>query len=225
MGKPTIPSIVAYVLPFALYLGLTQVPYSDYPWLYAVVVAVVGAVTLGLLRGRQLLRPHRHVAAGIAVGLVGIALWIPLSLAEWEKPLIALLPSALQPGPRTGFDPFTKIASPVGQWAFVAVRLVGLAVLVPVVEELFWRGFLARWLIDADWEKQELGKFTPFSFAVVTLLFALAHPEWLAAAVYGVLLNGLLWWKRDLWHCVVAHGVSNLVLGVYVVAAQAWQLW
>jgi hypothetical protein len=59
----------------------------------------------------------------------------------------------------------------------------------------------------------------------VTLMFTLAHPEWMAAAVYCVLLNLLLSWTRDLWNCVVAHGVSNLVLGVYVLWTDSWELW
>src|SRR5262249_30767252 len=101
----------------------------------------------------------------------------------------------------------------------------GLAVLVPVAEELFWRGFLARWLVNPDWQRQPLGHFTPASFIIVTVLFTLAHPEWLAAAVYCALLNGLLAWKRDLWNCVVAHGVSNLALGVYILTEKDWKLW
>ena len=227
MARFAVPGAVVYVLPFVLYLALSQAvaSYPDhYPWLYAAVVVAVGAGTLALLRGRQALRPHRDVWAGVLVGLVGIALWIPLSLANWEQHLAQHLPSWVRPA-RPGYDPFANIAPPAGQWAFIAVRLIGLAVLVPVVEELFWRGFLNRWLIDPDWERVPVGKFTPLSFAVVTLGFTLAHPEWLAAAVYAVLLNGLLYWKRDLWNCVVAHGVSNLVLGVYVLATGKWALW
>lgn len=63
------------------------------------------------------------------------------------------------------------------------------------------------------------------SALIVTLLFALAHPEWLAAAVYCTLLNGLLYWKGDLWNCVVAHGVSNLVLAIYILFTGSWELW
>jgi CAAX prenyl protease-like protein len=110
-------------------------------------------------------------------------------------------------------------------WGFVAVRLVGLALVVPVAEELFWRGFLARWLLGPDWQTRPVGQFTPVSFAIVTLLFTLAHPEWVAAAVYCALLNGLAYWTRDLWNCVVAHAVSNLVLGGYILTTGDWKLW
>jgi CAAX prenyl protease-like protein len=221
-------TILAYVLPFVLYLGLVQLPPKfpeHYPLLYGAVVLVVGAVTAGLLWGRGLIRPHRDVAAGVAVGVVGIALWITISGLRWEQVIAAYLPTFLQPGERHGFDPFDEFSSPAAMWAFVVVRIVGLAVLVPVVEELFWRGFLLRWLMSPEFERRELYRFTPSSFVAVTLLFAAAHPEWFAAAVYSALLNGLVYWKRDLWSCIVAHGVSNAILGVYVLSTHSWELW
>ena len=105
------------------------------------------------------------------------------------------------------------------------MRLVGIAVLVPIAEELFWRGFLLRWLIDPEWEEIKLGEYTHHSCAIVVLMFTVAHPEWLAAASYCLLINGLLYWKKDLWQCVVAHAVSNLVLAIYVLQTGHWWLW
>jgi CAAX prenyl protease-like protein len=217
----------AYVLPFLLYLAVTQTSaaYPDqYVWLYPAGVALVGAVTFGLLHGRRLIQPHQHVLAGLIVGIIGIALWIGLCRLQVEKEIAAMLPSWLQPT-RAAFDPFERITQPVARGAFIAARLAGLVILVPIVEELFWRGFLLRWLMSPNWEHQKLGQFSAQSFAIVTLLFTLAHPEWLAAAVYCSLLNGLLYWKRDLWNCMVAHGVSNLVLGVYILFSGSWELW
>jgi CAAX prenyl protease-like protein len=220
--------MIPYVVPFILYLGLSQfaATYPEhYAWLYPALVVVVGAVTFALLYGRGILRPHIRVIPGVVVGLAGIALWIAICHLDWDKRIGALLPPWLQPGPRLGFNPFSAIASAAACWGFVVMRLAGLALLVPIAEELFWRGFLARWLISPDWQSQALGRFTPVSFTLITLMFALAHPEWLAAAVYCALLNLLLSRTRDLWNCVVAHGVSNLVLGVYVLATNSWELW
>lgn len=217
-----------YIVAFVLYIGGTWVcgefP-EHYAWLYPTLVILVTVATFVLLYGRRLLRPHWHVVQAALVGLIGIALWIAICHLEWDQAIATLLPSWLRPEPRVGFDPFTEIADSTARWLFIACRLAGLALLVPVVEELFWRGFLARWLRAPDWQKQPIGRFTLFSFAGVTLLFTLAHPEWLAAAVYCVLLNGLLMWTRDLWSCVVAHGVSNLALGIYILATGSWELW
>ena len=217
-----------YVVPFVLYLLATSLAANwpaAYPVSYAAIVVACSIVTARLLRGRGIVAPHRHVMDAVVVGLVGIGLWIGLSNLHLESHLTTVLPEWLRPGARVAFNPFEELDHAWQAWLFVAFRIVGLSVIVPIAEELFWRGFLARWLIAADWEKFPLGRFTPFSFAAVTALFTLAHPEWFAAAVYCTLINGLLIWKRDLWRCIVAHGISNLVLAVYVLATESWWLW
>ena len=220
--------MIALIVPFALYLILsqfsTQFP-NHYPYFYTVCVVLVGAVTFFLLRARGIVKMHRNIAPGIIFGIVGIVAWIVICRLQLEQSIIRLLPEWLQPGERASFNPFQSIDSTMGQWGFVAVRLLGLAVLVPVVEEVFWRGFLLRWIISPDWQDQEIGFFSLKSFLWVTFLFTLAHPEWIAAAVYCSLLNILLYWKRDLWNCIVAHGTSNLLLGIYVIYYRTWELW
>lgn len=218
----------SYVVPFVRYLLGTSFAarvLSLYPLLYTAVVALVGIITWLLLRRRRIVVPHWRVAAAVVVGLVGIALWIGLSEWRLEEQIAPHLPGWLRPGKRSEFNPFQELTQPLAAWSFIAARLIGLGVLVPVAEELFWRGFLLRWIISPDWQDVAVGKYQPTSFLLVTLLFTLAHPEWLAAACYCMLLNGLLYWKRDLWNCIVAHGASNLVLGVYILVTGSWWLW
>jgi len=131
----------------------------------------------------------------------------------------------LRPGSRTAYNPFEELKQPLAVWGFLGLRLIGLVVLVPLAEELFWRGFLLRRLTSPEWKEVPLGRFSGRSFFLVVLLFTLAHPEWLAAAIYCSLLNWLLYWKKDLWSCIVAHGVSNLALGIYILTTDAWWLW
>jgi CAAX prenyl protease-like protein len=217
----------AYVLPFVLYLGCVQILAAfpeQYAWLYPVAALLAGTVTVCLLWGRRLLKPHWDVLTGVIVGLVGIVLWISLCRLQLEEQAVQYFPSWLQLK-RVGFDPFRSITEPITRWTFIAVRLGGLVILVPIIEELFWRGFLLRWYISPDWQRVKLGQFSVGSFIGVTLCFALAHSEWFAAAVYCGLLNGLLYWKKDLWNCIVAHGVSNLLLGIYIVSLGRWELW
>jgi CAAX prenyl protease-like protein len=219
----------AYVLPFVLYLLGTSfiARYGDeaYPVAYAVVVLLVGCAAILLLRGKRAFRIHASVFWGVFFGVVGIVLWILISELEIERRLTAGLPDFMQPQERVGYNPFEVMGNSWQVWAFVAVRLLGIAVLVPIAEELFWRGFLLRWLIDPEWEKVPLGEFTWQSCLIVTLMFTLAHPEWLAAASYCLLINGLLYWKRDLWLCIIAHATSNLLLVIYVLNTEAWWLW
>lgn len=222
-------SPVPFFLPFVLYLLGTSVIASLgvawYPIAYAVLVAVVGIVTWVLLRREGIVQPHGRVWLGVLVGAIGIALWIALSHLHFEAWVSQWLPDFLRPSDRVSYNPFEHLKSDVAIWSFIAVRVIGIAIVVPIVEEIFWRGFLLRWLIDPDWEKIPIGTYTAASCMWLVLLFALAHPEWLAAAVYCLLLNGLLYWKRDLWLCIVAHATSNLLLAVYVLATGNWWLW
>ena len=195
-----------------------------YPLLYACLVLALLPLQIYWLWQIPILRPHLRVAAGIACGLLGIALWIGLANLQLEQQLAAYLPAWLAPQPRVSFNPFAELSG-LEASLFVAVRLLGIAVVVPLAEELFWRGFLLRWLIDPDWGSVPIGEFSLASCLIVAGMFTLAHPEWLAAAAYALLLNGLLYWKRDLWQCVVAHAVSNLTLAVYVMLSGQWWLW
>jgi CAAX prenyl protease-like protein len=224
-GWPYILPLVLYLVGTSLLSSFTEHSAAGYAIGYAAVAIVVAISLFGALRGRDLVRPHRHVGAAVAVGLVGITLWIGLSSLGVERQLTQWLPSVLQPSDRPGFNPWKQL--PTASWAvaFLVMRLAGLAVLVPVAEELFWRGFLWRWLQNPAWQEQPIGQWHRGAFWGVTALFTLAHPEWLAAAVYGALIGLLLVWKRDLWLCIVAHATSNLVLGVYILLTHSWQLW
>ncbi len=218
----------AFILPFVLYVSGTaligQLAEGWYPWAYAALVLAMIPALVWSLRNAKVLRPHWRVAQGIAAGVLGIAIWIGLSQLRIEQTVSELLPAWLGAGERQAFEPFTELAG-VNAWLFIAVRMIGLAILVPLAEEIFWRGFLLRWWIDPDWEKVPIGRYTFSSCMLVTGMFALAHPEWLAAAVYCLLINGLLYRTKDLWQCVVAHATSNLLLGIYVLVFGQWWLW
>jgi len=220
--------MMPYVAPFVVYLLFSQIAvYYDalYPWLYIAAVIMAGGATIYLLSERYLFQPHKNILPGILFGITGIIAWILLSQLNLDEAVISVLPEWLQPGPRREFNPFETISSPFFEWLFILVRTVGLVLLVPIVEELFWRGFLLRWVISANWEEQPIGVFTLRSFLWVVLLFTTAHPEWFAAAAYCILLNILLYWKKDLWLCIVAHSTSNFILVVYVLLTGSWVLW
>ena len=219
----------AFVAPFVLYLVGTSfiARFGDewYHWTYSLVALVVLVSCIVLLRGKQIIKPHTRVWPGVLLGVAGIVLWIACSKLHLERFVTDLLPSFLRPGDRVGYNPFEALESPNAAWCFIAVRMLGIAVLVPIAEELFWRGFLLRWLIDPDWDRVKMGEFTWQSCWIVVLMFTLAHPEWLAAAIYCLLINSLLYWKKDLWQCIVAHAVSNALLAIYVLNSGEWWLW
>jgi CAAX prenyl protease-like protein len=97
---------------------------------------------------------------------------------------------------------------------------------VPVIEELFWRGWLMRWLVRSDFERVPLGAYVPRAFWVTAVLFGLEHgPYWDVGLAAGVAYN---WWMvrtKSLADCVLAHGVTNGCLAGYVLAGGDWSYW
>ncbi len=114
------------------------------------------------------------------------------------------------------------------QWVVILLfvfRFLGAVIVVPIVEELFWRSFALRWIIDENFTTVPIGAFTWFSFLVIVLGFGFEHHRWLVGLAAGVIYNGLLYYKKDLSACVLAHAVTNLLLGVYVLLTQQWNFW
>ena len=109
---------------------------------------------------------------------------------------------------------------------FVVLRVASSVALVPVLEELFWRGWLMRWLIDQDFQKVPLGTYARAAFWIVAVLFASEHgPYWEVGLAAGIVYN---WWiihTRNLADCMLAHAVTNGLLSVYVLTTGQWQYW
>jgi CAAX prenyl protease-like protein len=129
--------------------------------------------------------------------------------------------------PRTeGFDP----AFFGDGWPYftnVTARWVRLVVVVPLLEEIFWRGFLLRFLVREPFEEVPFGTFTWSSCAWVTFFFAAAHwgPDFWSALPTGMLYNLVAYRTRSLGSCVLAHAATNLLLGIYIVTTGQWGFW
>lgn len=223
-----LPAWAAYVLPFAAYIlatGLEPLVADYYPWAYTIKVILVAAVCVYFVREWPRFET-RGFAWAIIFGVVGVTVWIGLAdlgVEDWLRGNVPLFESLIQSRPE--YNPFASIESPTGQWVFLVVRFLGLAVLVPIIEEIFWRGFLLRYLISDRFETVPIGDLTPLSVATATVFFALVHPELLAAVVWGGGILLLYWWTRNLWACVLGHAVTNFLLGLYVVNTSSWKLW
>lgn len=220
--------ILPYVVPIFAYVTLggieSYLPQVDsqpsptwYPIAYGVRVAIVAGLAWHYRETWKDLRPAPGpVAIGLAIatGLLVTLLWIGLD---------GLYPGLPFMGQRGSFDPSRM--SQAARLGFYAVRLAGLVILVPLIEELFWRSFLIRWLIDPDFRRVPIGRVTLMSAAVTSVLFALAHPEWLPALLTGALWAWLLHQTKSLAACVISHVVANLALGLHVIYHGAWRFW
>ncbi|MBC8135564.1 MAG: CAAX prenyl protease-related protein [Fibrella sp.] len=219
--KPT--PWLPYVLPMLLFLLATQgesyLPKSVYPLAYAVKAVIVTATLAVCARTwrHELRFDGKALAFGLVAGCVGLPLW--LGVSEMTPPLSFL-------GTRAAYNPFDEIPDATLRTVFLATRFFGLAVMVPIMEEVFWRSFLLRFVTDQDkWYTLSVGTFSPVALAIVCALFGVAHPEYLAAIVFALLMAGLLRFTKSLLACVIAHGVTNLALGIYVLVTGNWKYW
>jgi hypothetical protein len=221
--------MIAHIAPFVLFIGLTMVESrgwlgARYEAVYTTKIAIVAAA---LWVFRRQYPPFSTAGFPLAVvaGGAGFVVWIALDWLQSAIPGLQPLIDSIMTGGRAGFDPYSGDGSAAARASFVMIRLFGLVLIVPIIEEIFWRGFLARYLIADDFRNVAQGRFTPMSFLIVTVAFASVHPEVLAALAWGAMINWLYHKTANLWACVVMHAVTNGLLGAYILATGNWRLW
>ncbi|MCC7474506.1 MAG: CAAX prenyl protease-related protein [Pirellulales bacterium] len=207
--------------------------YRQYPIVYTVKIALTLVAMALVWPGYQQWcsqgQPPRVNGLAIGIGMIGIVLWIGLCHLGLERRVLEPLGlgRALGLGERPGFNPFEVLHdTPAWAYTFLAIRFVGLAAVVPVIEEFFLRGFAMRLAVDEEWWEVPFGKVTPLAVVVGTALPMLTHlAELLAAFMWFSLVTWLMVRTKNIWDCVLAHAVTNLLLGIYVVTRHEWQLW
>ena len=129
----------------------------------------------------------------------------------------------LNAGATSGYNPY--LLPDAVQIPMIIVRIFGAVVLVPIMEELFWRSFLIRYLVDADFEKVAIGKYTVGSFVATVVLFGFEHHLIVAGMVAGALYNLLIYRTKSLTQVILAHALTNLLLALYVLKTGRWEFW
>ncbi len=210
-----------YIAPMFAFLLLTAadgaVDKSLYPIAYSLKIAIVVLVVIACRSSWRDLKPRPSLSAILAAIVLGVIVAAGWVLLDGHYPEISLL------GKRTGYDP--SLLKPMARAAFLATRFFGLVMVVPLIEELFWRSFLIRWLIEPDFQNVPVGKVTRIAAALTSVGFAIGHPEWLPGLLTGLIWAGLLAWSKSVSACVISHAVANLALGIYVVktGGEAWK--
>lgn len=206
---------------------LPHIPYRLYPQVYALKIAATCLAMLVVWPGYRTFR-GRVSPLAVGVGIVGVVLWIGLCHLRIEAQLLEPIGLGwlVGAGVRSAFNPLEQLAGDPG-WAygFLAIRFFGLAAVVPVIEEFFLRGFLMRYVVHDQWWNVPFGVVNRTAVVVGTAVPMLMHPgELLAALVWFSMVTWLMVRTRNIWDCVVAHAVTNFLLGVYVVASGHWEL-
>jgi CAAX prenyl protease-like protein len=216
-ASDTIP--IDYWLPMVLFGALTLAEsYLDPAWFPIAYIVKAVLVTAALVRLRRpysdLKNDRRVILPSVAIGLLVFALWV------WIDKVVPY-PHF---GSRSAFDP-TPLQGSAWWPAFLAVRLYGLALMVPVMEEIFWRSFLLRYLTRTDFESLPVGTFSAFALLVMLAASAVAHPEWLVAVLASLAYAVWLRRSRSLFGAILAHSTTNAALGAYVLRTGEWQYW
>jgi len=228
MSKSPRHDLLAFVLPFVLFmaglmavsvakaLGMTNfggIRLDPMYWIYPMQTAVCAGALLWFWRSYDFSRTTSgNLLIGVGAGLLIFGLWVaPQEVFH-------------QPHRTEGFDP--NVVPGLTPW-MLATRFTRLVLVVPLVEELFWRGFLLRYLVREDFTSLPFGSANRTSFWVVVGAFTLVHAQsdWPAAFITGILLNLLAVRTRSLAVCIAAHATANLALGLYICGTRQWGFW
>jgi CAAX prenyl protease-like protein len=183
-------------------------------WVFPMQTVVCAALMVRFWPAYNLQRP-RQLTFGIIVGVAVFALWIsPQAIFGF-------------PARTIGFNPDLFGTQPGLFFATVIFRFLRLVVVVPLVEEIFWRGFLLRYLINEKFDQVPFGTFSWPSFLVVTAAFGFSHSsaDWPAALLTGALYNWVAYRTKSLSTCVITHALTNLLLGVWIMSTKQWGFW
>ncbi len=215
--NPSVP----YVAPFAVFMALLVLgpylpPAVDGPWRAVALTAVLWFFSRKVVRLKA-----RLLVPCALLGVFVFLLWIaPDTLMPHYRD--SILFQNRFTGTSTNSIPKALLANP---W-ILFFRVFRSVALVPVIEELFWRAWLMRWLIDMDFERVPLGAFSPFAFIATAVLFSMEHgPYWDVGLLTGFIYN---WWMvrtRSLGDCILVHAVTNACLAGFVIATNRWEYW
>ncbi len=213
------------ILPFALFMAFIALdPVFSYLFagkdlrlVYSIKTVLVLVVLLYLWRHYTELKTVKGVRAldwalSLAAGVGVFVLWIHL-----DQPWMMM-------GEAKPYDPFKPGTQDYDMW-LVVFRITGSALVVPIMEELFWRSFLMRWIDRNDFLGLDPRAISARAILICAVLFALEHNLWLAGLIAGLIYNALYWYTRNLWTVILAHGLTNGILGFWVLSSKQWQFW
>lgn len=189
----------------------------DTRWLQAARAITTGLLILALWRHYTELHDRSGITGGqaagaVAVGIAVFVLWINLDQG-WATT-----------GQPSGFDPTLPQGAGL-DWTLVAFRMLGLAIVVPVMEELFWRSYLLRRVDAQDFLSRDPARASPWAIVICSVLFATEHNQWLAGLIAGLAYTLVYMRGRHLWLPVISHAVTNAALGGWVLATGQWKFW
>jgi uncharacterized protein len=210
--------IYARVAPFFIFVALTacqgKLGAGSAYWFY-LAKTIVGAWLIFEMRP---LVSEMRWAISWEAAVIGILIFVVWAGLDGHYPKLFHSPST--GNPTDTFGPNSSLP-----WFFNAVHIVGMTLIVPPLEEVFYRSFVYRYIASPNFLAVPLNRFQPLPFCATALLFGFAHNEWLPGIVCGAAYQWLVIRKNRLGDAMTAHAVTNFLLGMYIVSYGKWQLW
>lgn len=217
---PAVPYVAPFIVFFVLLLSAEHLQKVLGEWEFPFRVCLLSLTLWVFSRDVIDLRVQRFLGS-LVLGIVVFAIWVG--------------PDVLIPGYRqhwlfqNAITGSLKSSIPEDIRANLTVlifRTIRAVLLVPIIEELFWRGWLMRWLISPNFETVPLGAYTPSAMWITALLFASEHgPYWEVGLIAGLAYNYWMVKTKSLGDCIFAHAVTNGVLCLFVIASGRWEYW
>jgi uncharacterized protein len=218
-------AIFSRLLPFAAYillLALDNTLADLFRWLninvkftYLVRISLVLALLVYFWREYVELKHKPILSDLVYASISGCIVFI-----IWIFPY----PSWLVGNDTQGFNPFYG-EDPASAVFWVSVRVMGAALIVPLMEELFWRSFVMRWFDQHDFLNLSPDRISSFAYIGSACLFAIEHNLWLAGLFAGMVYGELYKTYKNLWVPIFAHAVTNALLATWVIYAERWNYW
>lgn len=210
--------VLARVLPFLTFVILTflQDRFGE-PGRYWIYFLKTGVGAWMLWQVRPLIPEMQWTfnRSAISVGIGVFILWVALDPFYPKFGRHGLM-----------WNPFSEFeVTPWMAWFFVIVRILGSTFVVPWLEEVFYRSFVYRWIIDANFQQVPFNRFDKRAFLLTAMIFGFSHHEWLAGILCGLAYQWLVLKNNRLNEAIAAHAITNLMLGLWVVLRSAWNFW
>ncbi len=181
-------------------------------------------------------RPWRFVSCqptrgdwvlGVLIGLAVYILWALPESTPWQSVTdfyyrwCVMMPGTLPDYSLSEAYAWNWHLSPT----LAVLKLIGSAFVIAPIEEFFFRGWLMRWLSQRDWRALPLAKVTRDAFWITAVVFAFEHDRFVGGLLAGVAYGALAVRTNSLRASIIAHSLTNLILGLQVLLFDAYRFW
>ncbi len=222
-----LPRVVPFLVFFALTFCQGQVGEASRYWIY-LLKTLVGAWMVWAVWDLVAECRWKFSWESIAIGVLVFVIWVGLDrfVPSLNELMIQFGLSKPKEKPELPWNPHAFFGQNSAlAWFFIAVRILGSSIVVPPLEETFYRSLIYRSIANPNFEQQPLNRFHATGFFATAVIFGLAHNEWLAGILCGMAYQWLVIRKGRLGEAMTAHAITNALLGVWIVSQGAWKFW